>query len=249
MADFYEKRMDLKPSLTHHFVNALLGRFKKSIWVTMNIDGLEEPFIMEHQEPEKILQLHGTLTRVYCTVCSKVQPMTMKYFELFRSGTLVKCDQCKPRIPRPSNIGYLVSDVQLYQEESRYLEQSKTMLRPFYSPKLVLVIGTTLGSADALANVQEWSKVPGCKIVYVDKEVDVSKKISKYLDYHLCFKSDDLMRAVAEKMQISMEPSLEKIRKRRSQILSDRLGQMMVANNRIEGFASQPGKLFKLANL
>jgi hypothetical protein len=97
---------------------------------------------------------------------------------------------------------------------------------------------------DALANVQEWSKVPGCTIVYIDKEKEVSKKISKYFDYHLCFKSDDLMQAVADKMDISLISSIEKIDERRIHALSIQLKEQVLKT--IQEFENQPGKLSKI---
>ena len=100
--EFYRKKLiykDAKPNLAHYALAELEKRGKIKAVITQNIDGL-------HQlaGSKKVLELHGSVHRNYCTNCNKF--FDLNYIVNF-TDTVPKCDVCNSVI-KP--------DVVLYQE-------------------------------------------------------------------------------------------------------------------------------------
>jgi len=100
--EFYKEKMiykDAKPNLAHYALAELEKRGKVKAIVTQNIDGL-------HQlaGSKKVLELHGSVHRNYCTNCKKFFDLD---YILNSPDTIPKCDVCNSII-KP--------DVVLYKE-------------------------------------------------------------------------------------------------------------------------------------
>lgn len=100
--EFYRKKMiykDAKPNLAHYAIAELEKRGKIKAVVTQNIDGLHQL-----SGSTKVLELHGSVHRNYCTKCNKFFDLN---YILNSKNVVPKCDVCHSTI-KP--------DVVLYQE-------------------------------------------------------------------------------------------------------------------------------------
>lgn len=124
---FYREKMlplGFSPNITHRVLARWEQEGKLSAVITQNIDGL-------HQKAgsEKVLELHGSVLRNYCTRCRR-----------FYSAEYVKNS---PGVPRCSCGGIVKPDVVLYEEslDQNVLEQS---IRAISQADLLIVAGTSL---------------------------------------------------------------------------------------------------------
>lgn len=124
---FYREKMmplGFEPNITHKTLARWEQEGKLSAVVTQNIDGL-------HQKAgsQKVLELHGSILRNYCTKCGK-----------FHSARFVKE---APGVPLCDCGGIVKPDVVLYEEQldSRTLEES---ILAISRADLLIVAGTSL---------------------------------------------------------------------------------------------------------
>jgi NAD-dependent deacetylase len=124
---FYREKMlplGFLPNITHHVVARWEQEGKLSAVITQNIDGL-------HQKAgsEKVLELHGSVLRNYCTCCRQFYPA-----EYVKNAASV---------PRCSCGGIVKPDVVLYEEslDGNVLEQS---IRAISQADMLIVAGTSL---------------------------------------------------------------------------------------------------------
>ena len=131
---------------THDFIEFLESRGCLLRWYTQNIDGLEEralscsvPFNVSttntveenkentssktRQKHSKIVQLHGNLQNVKCTLCSTHLPLSQEYMNIFKKGQAPCCPSCVDIAEmrtalgkRAVSVGSLRPDVVLYNE-------------------------------------------------------------------------------------------------------------------------------------
>lgn len=97
---FFNKNMvfaDAKPNAGHYALARLEATGKLSAVITQNIDGLHQA-----AGSRRVLELHGTLSRAYCSRCGKVYDGAV-----LSSGGVPKCEKCCATV-RP--------DVTLYGE-------------------------------------------------------------------------------------------------------------------------------------
>lgn len=124
---FYRQKMDtrdIQPNITHQVLVKLEECGKLSAIVTQNIDGL-------HQKAgsKKVLEIHGTTQRCYCTKC---------YVEydgsyIFESGAAIpRCSECG---------GMIRPDVVLYGEN---VQHEKDAIHAIHAADMLIVGGTSL---------------------------------------------------------------------------------------------------------
>lgn len=115
---------------THGFISYLEKRGTLLRWYTQNIDGLEERALVKDKEnndskkTSKIIQLHGSLKSVKCTLCSHKLPLITEHVEIyFKKGVPPPCPSCDSKAQvrsalgkRPISVGSLRPDVVLYNE-------------------------------------------------------------------------------------------------------------------------------------
>lgn len=149
--DFYKAKMiykDARPNKAHYALAELEKRGKLKAVITQNIDGL-------HQEAgsKNVLELHGSVHRNYCTVCSKTYDLDY----ILNSPSLVpKCGDCG-NIVRP--------DVVLYEEglDSSILEKSIDYIR---NADVLIVGGTSLVVYPAAGLISYYK---GNKLILINK--------------------------------------------------------------------------------
>lgn len=124
---FYREKMlplGYEPNITHRVLSRWEQEGKLSAVITQNIDGL-------HQKAgsERVLELHGSVLRNYCTRCGK-----------FHDAEFVKAAD---GVPRCSCGGIVKPDVVLYEESLRedVLEES---IAEIARADLLIVAGTSL---------------------------------------------------------------------------------------------------------
>ena len=115
---------------THGFISYLEKRGSLLRWYTQNIDGLEERALVKDKENKeskktcKIIQLHGNLQSVKCTLCSNRLPLIQEHVEIyFKKGVPPPCPSCDSKAQvrsalgkRAISVGSLRPDVVLYNE-------------------------------------------------------------------------------------------------------------------------------------
>lgn len=122
---------------THGFIEFLETRGTLLRWYTQNIDGLEDRALaMRSQDPKplendlkkvsklpKIIQLHGNLQNVKCTLCSAQLPIAVEHTATFIKGQAPACPACTDIAlmrsalgKRAVSVGSLRPDVVLYNE-------------------------------------------------------------------------------------------------------------------------------------
>lgn len=158
---------------THNFIKWLIDENRLVRWYNQNIDCLEDKMGIE---PKKIVNLHGSLKFLKCTVCGQKSEFSGQLIQDFYEGVIPICPLCmeKDQIrknlgKRPLKIGFLRPDIVLYNEHHPDGESiSDTVNEDLKrNPTLILVIGTSL-------------KIPGFKKIIKDfiKNARISSKSS-----------------------------------------------------------------------
>lgn len=150
--DFYRSKMiykDAKPNPAHYALAELEKRGKLKAVITQNIDGLHQM-----AGSTKVLELHGSIHRNYCTKCKKF--FNLDYM-LNSKTTIPKCDVCGETI-KP--------DVVLYEEglNTDIIDESVE----FISKADVLIVGGTSLVVYPAAGLINYFK--GKKLVLINKD-------------------------------------------------------------------------------
>ncbi|KAI8148855.1 DHS-like NAD/FAD-binding domain-containing protein [Fennellomyces sp. T-0311] len=136
-----------KPTATHRFLRDLQANGKLLRLYTQNIDDLEAELDLP------VVQLHGTMATVKCTLCTSQYAFTPEYQNAFRQGEPPVCPKCEAvgeerslLGKRQLAIGTLRPDIVLYNEEHPNgekigLQQCSDIRK---RPDLLIVLGTSL---------------------------------------------------------------------------------------------------------
>ena len=83
---------------THEFIKDLDSRKKLLRCYTQNIDSLESKLDMNtninDKKNVKVVQLHGDLQNVICSLCKNISIMTGIMFDQFKCGNAPPCHHC-----------------------------------------------------------------------------------------------------------------------------------------------------------
>ncbi|KAG2216351.1 hypothetical protein INT45_006301 [Circinella minor] len=136
-----------KPTATHRFLRDLQESGRLLRLYTQNIDDLEAELDLP------VVQLHGTMATVKCTLCPSSYPFTSEYVDAFRQGDPPICPKCEAigeerslLGKRQLAVGTLRPDIVLYNEDHPNgdkigLQQCSDIKR---RPDLLIVLGTSL---------------------------------------------------------------------------------------------------------
>lgn len=228
MGDLLEKTLFLEPSLTHYFIYSILSMNSKALWMTMNIDGLEEYFLLNDDPKDsdncQVMFLHGSLRKALCTSCYRITPVDDQILSLYKSGFTPLCPFCKEMGKRV--MGKLEPDILLYgQGASRFAAHFQDRQDTLGQPSIVFVMGTTLGSEDGQAHVKEWGKDPNTLIIYVDRNAHRGAHLEGLFDFHFVMECDVFVKRLADTHGINLqqvsEPVHHHILKQQEQKLTD----------------------------
>lgn len=166
--DFHREKLvidNVKPNVAHLRLAELEKEGKLKAVVTQNIDGLHQA-----AGSKKVLELHGSILRAYCSKCRKPYPA-----ELMNEGT---------GVPRCSCGGVIRPDIVLYEEP---LDQDimTEAIRCIANADVLIIGGTSLAVYPAAGLINYYR---GNKLVLVnlsstpyDNEADlvINEKIGK----------------------------------------------------------------------
>ncbi len=126
MAEMKQLSNQASATPTHKFIYKLHQNKKLLRCYTQNIDSLETRFDLLcdiRQKDAKVIQLHGDLDHVYCTLCRTVLDLSTEYLQEFRNGQAPPCPKCldmeqtrKAAGRRATAVGLLRPNVNLYNE-------------------------------------------------------------------------------------------------------------------------------------
>lgn len=128
--EFYRQKLDcrnIEPNITHYKLAELEAAEKLKCIITQNIDGL-------HQKAgsKKVLEIHGTTLKNYCTVCGKE----------YDSNYIFNCEESIPKCTESGCKGIIRPDVTLYEEQlPKAFEDAYNALQ---KADLLIVGGTSL---------------------------------------------------------------------------------------------------------
>ncbi|KAG0329944.1 hypothetical protein BG004_002214, partial [Podila humilis] len=104
ISELHAQTLKAKPSPTHHFIKMLAEKGKLLRCYTQNIDCLEEELGMETnlvcekgkvKKDVNVVQLHGSLRKLKCTICSEPYGFQNDFEKVFREGEAPDCPKCE----------------------------------------------------------------------------------------------------------------------------------------------------------
>ncbi|KAF9136975.1 hypothetical protein BGX30_010651 [Mortierella sp. GBA39] len=205
ISELHAQTLKAKPTPTHHFIKMLSERGKLLRCYTQNIDCLEEELGMDTslvcdkgkvKKDVNVVQLHGSLRRLKCTLCSEPYGFQTDYQKVFKEGDAPGCPKCElydgirvAQGKRKVATGTLRPDIVLYNENHPFGDaigkiQSSDLSR---SPDVLLVMGTSLKVHGLRLLVRKAAKIvhgnkKGC-VILVNKTPVVGKEWAGVFDY------------------------------------------------------------------
>ncbi|GJJ74219.1 hypothetical protein EMPS_06577 [Entomortierella parvispora] len=220
ISELHAQTLKAKPSPTHHFIKMLAEKGKLLRCYTQNIDCLEEELGMETslvcekgkvKKDVNVVQLHGSLRKLKCTLCSEPYGFLNDYEKVFREGEAPGCPKCElndvirvAQGKRKIATGTLRPDIVLYNENHPFGEaigriQSNDLSK---SPDVLLVMGTSLKVHGLRLLVRKAAKIvhqnkKGC-VILVNKTAVVGKEWEGVFDYFVEGETDPWCNLVHE---------------------------------------------------
>lgn len=203
---------------THGFISFLETRGTLLRWYTQNIDGLEEKALVPKDQENskkansKIVQLHGNLQSVKCTLCSNKLPLVKEHVEAyFKKGVPPPCPSCDSKAQlrsalgkRAISVGSLRPDVVLYNEYHdkgnllKFINLGDEIAQVIKSdlskkPTVLLVLGTSLKVAGIKAMVKSAAKtvIDSRGVVVLINDVSLGKEWEGVFTHWIQGKCDD----------------------------------------------------------
>ncbi|KAG0341518.1 hypothetical protein BG000_008814 [Podila horticola] len=200
ISELHAQTLKAKPSPTHHFIKMLSEKGKLLRCYTQNIDCLEEELGMETslvcekgkvKKDVNVVQLHGSLRKLKCTICSEPYGFLNDFEKVFREGEapdyVIRVAQGKRKIAT----GTLRPDIVLYNENHPFGDAiGKIQVSDLQkSPDVLLVMGTSLKVHGLRLLVRKAAKVvhenKKGKVILVNKTPVVGKEWSGVFDYFI----------------------------------------------------------------
>ncbi|KAG0363244.1 hypothetical protein BG005_001977 [Podila minutissima] len=207
ISELHAQTLKAKPSPTHHFIKMLSEKGKLLRCYTQNIDCLEEELGMETslvcekgkvKKDVNVVQLHGSLRKLKCTICSEPYGFLNDFEKVFREGEAPDCPKCElndvirvAQGKRKIATGTLRPDIVLYNENHPFGDAiGKIQVSDLQkSPDVLLVMGTSLKVHGLRLLVRKAAKVvhenKKGKVILVNKTPVVGKEWSGVFDYFI----------------------------------------------------------------
>ncbi|KAG0266420.1 hypothetical protein DFQ27_009796 [Actinomortierella ambigua] len=232
ISELYRQTLEAKPSATHRFIKFLADKGKLLRCYTQNIDCLEERLDMNTdlvceqgkiQKDVKVVQLHGSLKKLKCTICCNPYPFNKEYEDVFKEGEAPDCPKCLENDmirnamgKRRTATGTLRPDIVLYNENHPFGDAIGTIQVSDLakSPDVLLVMGTSLKVHGLRLLVRKAAKAVhankrgGC-VILVNKTPVVGKEWQGVFDYFIEGECDAWCHHVEEAMrQVKVQTKL-----------------------------------------
>ncbi|KAJ3313054.1 hypothetical protein HDU76_002737 [Blyttiomyces sp. JEL0837] len=236
---------------THVFVKRLDEQGKLMRCYTQNIDCLESRLSISNDYSSKtplprLVQLHGDLDHVICTVCKSLYPFTTDHLDIFIEGSPPPCPACEEldsvRMAlgkRSVAIGTLRPNVVLYNEHhssgNDIADVASIDIRR--RPDLLIVIGTSLKVDGVKRLVRDLAKgvraLKNGKVVFVNR-TDLSKEWEDVFDFHVRGDCDEFVRVLdgeVGKLDVAAEMRAQKaarvLQEKKEAIVGDESGNVV----------------------
>ncbi|KAI7869693.1 DHS-like NAD/FAD-binding domain-containing protein [Spinellus fusiger] len=220
MAELKSLISTAKPTETHTFISALQERGQLMRCYTQNIDCLEERLNLP------VVQLHGSMANVKCTLCCSLYDFSTEYERQFREGSPPPCPKCeftdseRTRLgKRTLATGTLRPDIVLYNEEHPNGEvigqlQANDLKK---KPDLMIVMGTSLKIPALKKFIKQAARMVHStrtgRVIFVNK-TPATKEWDPVFDYEVIGNSDEWVKLTQEKLEDEKAMSTAKNRLR-----------------------------------
>lgn len=233
---FYKFMNELKDTVaraeateTHLFLKEMSTRQKLTRVYTQNIDDLDKRvgLTVGFDKKSKVIQLHGDMETVKCTICSYLGEFTVGLFDTKERVNCPKCfDNLQKRLEqqkRPIAIGFLRPNIVLYNEfHSKGKEINEIVDFDFKKKQDILVVmGTSLKIIGVKQIIKRFhadmkKMNPKSLIIYINKQRSPAEYQS-FFDYQLIGTSDSICRlllnGINKKEKVEKEKKESKERK------------------------------------
>ncbi|KAG0258337.1 hypothetical protein BG011_003361 [Mortierella polycephala] len=235
ISELHAQTLKAKPSPTHHFIKMLSDKGKLLRCYTQNIDCLEEELGMDTslvcdkgkvKKNVNVVQLHGSLRKLKCTLCSENYGFLTDYENVFREGEAPDCPKCEHndvvRVAlgkRKLATGTLRPDIVLYNENHPFGDAiGRIQLNDLQkSPDVLLVMGTSLKVHGLRLLVRRAAKAvhrnKKGRVILVNKTPVVGKEWNGVFDYYIegetdpwCHIIQDALRKVKVQTKLPFKP-------------------------------------------
>ncbi|KAJ3046061.1 hypothetical protein HDV00_003810 [Rhizophlyctis rosea] len=203
-----------KVTPTHEFIKHLDDRDQLLRCYTQNIDCLEHRLGMKGND--SVVQLHGDLDTVICTLCNTVAKFDDLMRLTFLDGAPPPCSTCEERVntrlalgKRMLSIGYFRPNIVLYNENHPKGEEIAQVTNRDIKkkPDLLIVMGTSLKVVgiqnlvkQLAASVKDSGFVNKGKVIFINnREVDSSW--DDVFDFHILGNTDDVVEELKGELQ------------------------------------------------
>jgi NAD-dependent histone deacetylase SIR2 len=205
------------PTPTHSFIRQLQDNGQLLRCYTQNIDCLEELVDLP------VVQLHGSMNKVKCTVCTASYGFSSDHQEQFRDGTPPPCPKCQDLCDERTRLGkrslatgILRPDIVLYNEEHPWGESIGQMQFTDLKkrPDLMIVMGTSLKIPALKKFIKQAARVihsnKNGRVVFVNR-TPCTKEWEKVFDYEILSDTDEwVSRMQTFTQQIQQELALKR---------------------------------------
>ncbi|KAJ3056697.1 hypothetical protein HK097_005098 [Rhizophlyctis rosea] len=206
-------KADVTP--THHFVKRLDDRGQLLRCYTQNIDCLEHRLEMtQDKKSGRVVQLHGDLDTVICTLCKTVQDFDDTMRAAFLEGHPPTCEKCEDHAnnrqalgKRGIAIGHLRPNIVLYNEPHHKGEEiaEVTNWDIKRKPDLLIVMGTSLKVTGIKTLVRTLAKTvkensERGKVIFINN-TEVGSAWDDVFDFHIMENTDDVVTELETEME------------------------------------------------
>jgi len=228
MGELKEILNKAKITPTHRFVKDLDNQGKLLRCYTQNIDSLERKLELStditDKKNAKIVQLHGDMDRVVCTLCQETFEFTNDHKAKFKEGNSVPCPSCQSKSnireltgKRAISVGSLRPNIVLYNEH----HINGDLINDFANydmsrkPDLLIVIGTSLkvygikNLVKRLAQVVHSRKTG--KVIFINKTELGCKSWEEIFDYEIISTSDEAVTLIKKEIDyLNVQEAIKK---------------------------------------
>ena len=148
--------MQAQPNLAHYAIAELEKIGKLDCIITQNVDELHQK---AGNSPEKVIQVHGDMSRVKCLSCGRISPMSEARERVRRGEEVPYCESCG---------GILKPDGVFFGEPLPAWELSEATTRA-RNCDLCIVIGSSLVVYPA-AFMPQYAVQSGAKLVIINRD-------------------------------------------------------------------------------
>lgn len=212
IAELYSMSKKVLPTKTHLFIKKLHDSGRLLRWYTQNIDGLEKVTglstssceTVDLQQKPPVVNLHGTLNRMICTVCKSHVSTTEDHYKILAVGESPNCKNCEELALRRHALGkrkvasgVLRPDIVLYNEIHPHGDLiAEIELQDIkQNPNVLIVIGTSLKVIGLKKLIRDFAKKiqnqhGGGYVLFINKTNTSLSEWCNIFDYQLIGECD-----------------------------------------------------------